>query len=346
MILNNSTVSGNAASRGGGIYNHAGNVVVLNNSTVSGNLALSFGGGFQNYGTLVVNNSTVSGNIANSNTGGISNVGGTVRLTHSTVSNNTLRGISNSGGTVTLINSIVADQASGADCAGWPLPISNGYNLASDGTCGLGATGDLSNTPALLGPLQNNGGTTLTHALHPTSQALNHIPNGVNGCGIALTTDQRGQPRPEQAGGSCAIGAVENPTPPDPLLVFNTNDSGPGSLRAAINVANSDGVFSTISFNIPGAGPHVITPGSQLPDITAPAAIDGATQPGNDGVCTAGIANRPAYKIILQGGSGFGLKLAAGSGGSTIRGLNIRNFSNSGIQIDASNSNVVECNYC
>ena len=83
MILNNSTVSGNAASRGGGIYNHAGNVVVLNNSTVSGNLALSFGGGFQNYGTLVVNNSTVSGNIANSNTGGISNVGGTVRLTHS-----------------------------------------------------------------------------------------------------------------------------------------------------------------------------------------------------------------------------------------------------------------------
>ncbi|MBE7529964.1 MAG: hypothetical protein HS099_09565 [Ardenticatenaceae bacterium] len=47
-----------------------------------------------------------------------------------------------------------------------------GYNLASDGTCQLTGTGDLPNSNPLLGLLADNGGDTLTHAIGPTSPAL------------------------------------------------------------------------------------------------------------------------------------------------------------------------------
>src|SRR5262245_43530737 len=45
------------------------------------------------------------------------------------------------------------------------------------------------------------------------------------------------------------------------LVVTNTSDSGAGSLRQAILSANlTPSVADVINFNIPGAGPHVITP--------------------------------------------------------------------------------------
>jgi hypothetical protein len=59
--------------------------------------------------------------------------------------------------------------------------MSLGYNLSSDaaggdGTTGpggfLNATGDLRNTNPNLGPLQDNGGPTFTHALLPGSPAI------------------------------------------------------------------------------------------------------------------------------------------------------------------------------
>ena len=65
------------------------------------------------------------------------------------------------------------------------------------------------------------------------------------------------------------------------LVVTNTNDSGPGSLRQAIFDANDAGPRDTITFNIPGSGPHTIRPTTRnLPDITQPVVIDGTTQPG------------------------------------------------------------------
>lgn len=65
------------------------------------------------------------------------------------------------------------------------------------------------------------------------------------------------------------------------LEVTNTNDSGPGSLREAINCANLMN-NQVISFNIPGTGPHTINLLSSLPDINANGIIlDATTQPGN-----------------------------------------------------------------
>src|SRR5437762_8872621 len=51
--------------------------------------------------------------------------------------------------------------------------ISHGYNLCNDNCAGLlNGPGDQINTDPILGPLQNNGGPTLTHALLPGSPAI------------------------------------------------------------------------------------------------------------------------------------------------------------------------------
>jgi hypothetical protein len=213
LTLTNSTVSGNSATLGfgGGILNNGS--LNLTNSTVSGNgnTATNIGGGIfnDNGGSVSLINSTVSGNSSHT-AGGIRNDnGGSVSLINSTVVSNT--GTSTAGGihnfgSVTLTNSIVANSLTGSDCDGNPI-TSQGYNLDSDNTCNLTATGDITNTNPLLGPLADNGGDTLTHALLAGSPAIDHIPNGTNGCGTTITTDQRAGVRPQGSG--CDIGAYE-----------------------------------------------------------------------------------------------------------------------------------------
>ena len=66
------------------------------------------------------------------------------------------------------------------------------------------------------------------------------------------------------------------------LSVTNTNDSGVGSLRAAIISANLNSATNIISFNIgSGCGPHVITLASPLPAITSSIYLSGYSQPGS-----------------------------------------------------------------
>ena len=101
---------------------------------------------------------------------------------------------------------------------------SQGYNLIgqADGGTGLtnGINNDLvgsTNAPInpLLGPLQDNGGPTFTHALLLNSPA---IDQGIN---FGLTTDQRGHSRPHDyfsipnasGGDGSDIGAFESDTP-------------------------------------------------------------------------------------------------------------------------------------
>ena len=90
---------------------------------------------------------------------------------------------------------------------------SNGYNIESPGdSCGLTDPTDLVNVSAAelnLGPLADNGGPTLTHALLPSSVAIDHISPEMclDADGQPLTTDQRGEPRP--GGTMCDVGAFE-----------------------------------------------------------------------------------------------------------------------------------------
>ena len=77
-----------------------------------------------------------------------------------------------------------------------------------DTSCGFDQGTDLVNITQgqlVLGPLQDNGGPTMTHALGPGSVAIDHIPT----VDCEVTEDQRGQPRPETDGTMCDVGSVE-----------------------------------------------------------------------------------------------------------------------------------------
>src|SRR5262245_18907885 len=64
------------------------------------------------------------------------------------------------------------------------------------------------------------------------------------------------------------------------FTVDSKNNSGAGTLRAAITSANGSPGADVITFNITGAGVHTINVNSALPAITETVVIDGTTQPG------------------------------------------------------------------
>ena len=189
LTLESLTLSGGS----GGLFNFG--KLSIKKSTISGNSANSGGGVINFYGTATIENSTISGNTANSG-GGILNYGGSITITNSTVSGNTANtggGIWNpqafyqgfySSGTVTLKNSVIAgNQASVApEIESFNLVNANNFNLF--GTNGnAGVTGFIPGrndiVPAagvqiadILGPLDNNGGPTQTHALLAGSPAI------------------------------------------------------------------------------------------------------------------------------------------------------------------------------
>jgi len=226
LTLADCTVSGNSAGDdGGGIVNTgliadpSQGVLRVTGGTVSGNAA-RFGGGIWNGKTTTVTNTTVSGNSAADFGGGINNgrTPTTFTMTNCTVSGNTA-GVSGDAffaATATLTNTIVDGECDG--------PVtSNGYNIESPGnTCGFDPDGtDLVEVPDLnLGPLQNNGGPTMTHALLTdpvVSVAIDAIPvnNCVDADGQPLVTDRRGEERPVAILGAeprCDVGAFERQT--------------------------------------------------------------------------------------------------------------------------------------
>lgn len=233
--LTESTLSANRARFGGGLYNNPGeDVVTVTRSTVRDNTAVNGGGVYNDTAYIAFNTSTISGNTATANGGGIYfhyEGAGYVTLEASTVSVNTA--VRHGGGVyandpynyqdspLTFKNTILAGNTAGTagtgDCA-LPINSSNpswGTNLLGAGTgCPLQTNqGDISVDPStmftdVLGPLQDNGGATFTHALLPESPALERADRTM--CG---GTDQRGVPRPQPQGAACDIGAFELEVP-------------------------------------------------------------------------------------------------------------------------------------
>ena len=219
--------NGNSAARGGAMYTLESSTVTLANSTISGNSSCAIIAS----GPLTVTNSTVSGNVGCGilAVGSLTVTGSTVSgnslegiaaesstapttITNSTISRNARSGISttqSTPGPVTLTNTIVADNGTNCFTLIAPkFPTSHGHNLDSDGSCGLKGPGDLSQPlDARLGPLQDNGGPTFTHALLPGSPAIDRGDDSA--CPPA---DQRGIVRPQ--GFACDIGAYESLAPP------------------------------------------------------------------------------------------------------------------------------------
>ena len=216
------TVDGNTAATGGGIAITDGSSLpspILEDSTVSGNTATVAGGGIaatgQN-GRFATIDVTVSGNHAPRGGGFYLDpqFAGLVDITATTVVDNTAAigaGIEWQQTIVTNIRgSVFANN--GPECAG--TLTSQGYNVAEDTTCPFNAVGDVEGVAALLGPLADNGGPTLTHLPAVGSPVLDRVPANTAGlCDAATPADQRGLQRPSGVG--CDSGAVER-QPTDP----------------------------------------------------------------------------------------------------------------------------------
>ncbi len=217
VTISNSSVSGNHANHlAGGILNRG--MLEITNSTVNFNLAIYGGGGVFNEGTLAIDNSTFSGNSAGNllaEGGGIYNkFGGTITIIRTTFSENSADGdgggIFNNGATHIGNTLLKANSTGGGNIfsqGGASTVTSLGYNLSSDNGSGfLTATGDQINTDPLLGPLQNNGGPTFTHALLSGSPAINAgDPNFAS----PHLYDQRGPGFPRVVGGRIDVGSFE-----------------------------------------------------------------------------------------------------------------------------------------
>jgi hypothetical protein len=197
LTVNNYTISGNGAGlSGGGIDNSASDgaaSLIITNSTISDNSATANDGGgilsgaagtTLSVASLTVSNSTLSGNSATGNGGAIANTADAppnnarTSITNSTISDNSATG--NGGGIYNAVAEFrIGDTILNAGSSGVNIFINSGratslgYNLSSDDGGGiLTGTGDQINTNPMLGPLQDNGGPTFTHALLPGSPAI------------------------------------------------------------------------------------------------------------------------------------------------------------------------------
>jgi predicted outer membrane repeat protein len=232
----------NVSGDGGAIY---GGTVNLTNCTITGNTAegTTYGGGGIFATSAAITNCSVANNSApNANGGGIDTVSGSLTATNSILAGNT--------------------AVSGPDCSG--SLISNDYNLIQN-TSGCTITGatthNITGVDPLLGPLQNNGGPTMTRALLAGSPAID-----AGDPATPLTTDQRGLPRPKDGNGDGVavsdIGAFEVQTT---YSVSGRVSDGSGAgisgatltLGGATAQSNSAGYFT---FAAVPAGSYTLTP--------------------------------------------------------------------------------------
>jgi hypothetical protein len=296
--ISTSTFSSNTTGgtpNGGAIFNT--DTMGINQSTFNGNSASGFVSGFggaifnETTGDLEIINSTISGNSVGGK-GGAEGAGlfnnGITRLVFSTVTLNSASSMAPLGGgfyntgIFALHSALVAQNSVSfgtgtEDGANTGFISDFGYNLIGISNPGLGLTDttNITGTSAspvnpLLGPLQNNGGPTFTHALLAGSPA---IDAGNPSSLYHLTVDQRNFPRPINTApdiGSFEFGSgshfitITSPTagstftaPATITITASVNGTGTG---AYLRVMNPSGGYRKIKL---GYDPTSIYRGSQ-----------------------------------------------------------------------------------
>lgn len=124
----------------------------------------------------------------------------------------------------------------------------------------------------------------------------------------------------------------------DPFLVTNTEDDGDGSLRHAIENANRVPGADTITFDIPGAGPHRIELTTPLPELTDTVTLDGTSEPDYQGTPVVELSGAQ----LVQSGTGLHIRAPE----TTVEGLAIVGFQNgAGIYDDSPGGTLIKDNY-
>lgn len=200
-----STFQGNEADDGAGIANFA--ALRLDRSTINNNFIDGFGvgAGILNVGEMLATNCTISGNQIGSNGAGAGIFNdGFLALVNCTVVFNRIpedgptpvglssqgAGIFNDDGLTQLLNTIVAGNKIGevGNDLAVDAPFTSGasfgeidafFSLIENPNNAINGESEknILNTPVLLGPLQNNGGLTLTHDLLTDANGFNPAVN-------------------------------------------------------------------------------------------------------------------------------------------------------------------------
>lgn len=345
VTIRRTTISGNTAgTRGGGVYFYDtdGGDVLIDASTISGNTA-QFGGGIYFYNVddpVTITNTTISGNTALSGGGGIVFYGsGTASFTinSSTISGNT----ANTGGNfasyfnaVTLNNTIIADgiATKAPDLYGGDFTLN--YSLVeTPGTATVVVNpGSLTGVDPQLGPLQNNGGPTLTQLPAPTSPVINA---GDPAFVPPPATDQRGFAR--VAAGRIDMGAVEL-------------QGGAFQLSSATYTVAENGGSITITVNRTGG----TDPASVQYATSNGSATAGADYTATSGTLTFAAGQTSATfnvpildDTLVEGNETFNVALSTPSAGATLGAtssavVTITDFEPGQLQFSTSAANVNE----
>ncbi|HEX3085245.1 MAG TPA: Ig-like domain repeat protein, partial [Pyrinomonadaceae bacterium] len=221
-----------------------------------------------------------------------------------------------------------------------PLPAGTTFVSVtpSQGSCTAPAPGNPGTVNCSLGTIASPGSATIALVVTFTGAPGSSISNTAT----VSTTAVDGNSTNDSATTTAVVAQTVCP------VVTNNSDAGPGSLRSAIGCANGNPGLDAITFNIPGAGVHTITPLSPLPSINSPVFIDGYSQPGSS-PNTQVSSDNAVLTIELSGasaGPAAGFLINAPGSGSTVRGLIVNRFGAQGITLNnGSTGSVVEGNF-
>jgi hypothetical protein len=183
LAVTNSTLSGNRAIVGAGIYNSTNGTAIVSNSIISGNRAAYGGAGiFNSRGNVTIQYSSIEKNTGYYG-GGLYNDYGTASITHSTISNNRAfggGGIRYHGGEISIDSSTVSKNRDVARGGG----ISGEANFSSGGTLTIANSTISKNVTSSSG-----GGISLSSgnfaSVHIENSTISGNKAGYSGGGIA-----------------------------------------------------------------------------------------------------------------------------------------------------------------
>jgi len=318
---------------GGAIHVQTGSSLTLERCTFTGNTGNAGGGAISNNGTLSATHCTFAGNhvlsgSSESGGGGALANSGTATLTHCTLADNSSTpygggAVSAFGVSLTLSNTIVAgnNASSGPDIFhGAGTITTTGVNLLSNlAGSGLSVGSSVIVGAPNLAPMGNYGGPTKTMPPLPGSPAIDAA------VGSSISTDQRGFPIQDGDGNGSIlpdIGAVEANVP---IVVQNTGNSGPGSLRQAIADAATQSGPDSITFAPGLSGQSIALTG--VADATYGAS---ALTVGGGGNVTLDASALPGGLTLTRpagaSGNDYRAFLVASGSSLTLRGLTLTGF--------------------